>query len=181
MEDEIPNFLMQTLSCHRGLEDSKQSCTLDKFTLALVNLEYAVLSLHYRLFAAYYTENRPDDPVTSCPLYIKRVFNPQHFTSTCNVYNKHLKPVHWAPFPYLFFTNSSSQLYLMCQLHHPPDSKQVLSQFSDLIHFPVKRLRHTFKCLGLFLDCTRDMWGGKQLVYFLHNLIISVSRKTTLV
>lgn len=60
-----------------------------------------------------------------------------------------------------FFTHSSTQLYLTCQVHHPPDSKQVLSQSCDLIHFPVKRLRHIFKCLGLFLDCTRDMWGGK--------------------
>lgn len=78
-----------------------------------------------------------------------------------------------------FLTHSSAQLCLTCQVQGSPDSKQVLSQSRDIIHFPVKRLRHIFNCLGLFLDSTTAMWGGKQRVYFLHHVIFSASRETT--
>lgn len=134
----------------------EQHCTLDMSTLTF-GLEYTLFLFLYRFFAAHCTENRTAKPITSCT----GVANLQHFTCT-EMYTKTTgKKSLLGPISLPSFIHSSTWLYLTCRVHHPPASKQVPSQSYDLIDFPVKRLRHIFRCLGLFLDCTRDMWGGK--------------------
>lgn len=171
---------MQTGSHHRGWKESRAVPWTCLYWLLLCLNTLFCLFLH-RIFAVFYNKNRIADPVLSHPLFIKKVFNPQHFTSTKNAYNKHLNNnKKGAPVPISLPLQQHSALF---DASVSPSSWQQtsLSPSSDLTHFPVKRLRHIWKCLGLFLDCTRDMQGGKQLVYFLHNVVISVSRKTTLV
>lgn len=166
---------MQTVSCPRSWAELHPGHDSIGFCAWI---RCFVFSL-YQLLAAYYTENRTADPVASCPLDIKRVFNPQHFTCTNEGYKKRWKKGMLGPVSLPFFTHGSAQLCLTCQVQGSPDSKRVPSQSRDIIHFPVKRLRHIFNCLGLFLDSTTAVWGGKRLVYFLHRVIISVSRETT--
>lgn len=144
MQGEIPHFFMQTGSHHRALKESRAVPWTCLYWLLLCLNALFCLFL-YRIFAVFYNKNRIADPVLSYPLFIKKVFNPQHFASTKNAYNKHFNNnKKSAPVPISLPLQQHSAL--MRQFHHPPDSRQVLSLSSDLTRFPVKRLRPIWEC-----------------------------------
>lgn len=171
---------MQTGSHHRGLKESRAVPWTCLYWL-LLSLNTLFCLFLYRIFAVFCNKNRIADPVLSHPLFIKKVFNPQHFTSTKNAHNKHLNNnKKRALVPISLPLQQHSALF---DAPISPSSWQQTSPFPIFWPHPLpcQKIKAHLEMLGAIFRLHRDMRGGKQFVYFPHNVVISMSRKTTLV